>query len=137
MTNLPTTWIEAEAAQFAREWVAKCVAEDWLHIGLSMLHPEAGHVQLRQILKLLAASHPFELASIIADARGGWRDADRALRELTAEILDGGGDLPAQLRAYTIEQLRPDAIAAPPGPQRASHVLQDLGMVVLVMELTS
>jgi hypothetical protein len=137
MTNLPTTLLEAEATQFARGWVAKCQAGDWLHIGLSMLHPEAGHTQLRQILKLLAASHPFELARVIADARAGWRDADMALRELTAEILDRGGDLPAQLRAYTIEQLRPDATVAPPGPQRASHVLQDLGMVVLVLELTS
>jgi hypothetical protein len=101
-----------------------------------MLRPEAGHVQLRQILKLLAASHPFELARIIADARAGWKDADMALRELTAEILDRGGDLPAQLRAFTIERLAPDATGAS-GPQRASHVLQDLGVVVLVLELTS
>jgi hypothetical protein len=133
MTNLPATMVEAEATQYAREWVAKCLAEDWQHIGISMLDPAAGHIQLRQILKQLAMSHPFQMDALMRDARCGWRDAHEALGELIAEFAGRGDSLPPQLASYTIEILNPSA--PPRGREKADQFLQDIAAATLVLEL--
>jgi hypothetical protein len=133
MTTLPTTWLEAEAMQFAREWLAKCRAEDWQHIGTSMLDPAAGHIQLQQILKQRAMSHPFQMDALMHDARCGWRDAHEALCELIAEFAGRGEPLPPQLASYTIEVLNPSA--RPCGREKADQFLQDIAIATLVLEL--
>ena len=59
MAAVPATWtdaIEAEALTFARNFIQRCRSEDWLDIGISTIHPDAGHVHVRQLLKSLAMS---------------------------------------------------------------------------------
>jgi hypothetical protein len=141
--TLPATLVEAEAElarRYAREWLEKCRAEDWLHIGISMVHPNAGHVHLRQILKFLAISpiDPFKIYETIDWARAGWDDADIAMRELGVELENRGEQVPVALKAYRNELLNPHRQTWPRahGSQKATYILQDIVITVLVEHLS-
>jgi hypothetical protein len=139
MTSLPVTLVEAEAAQFARDWIRKIAAANWrddpvLRLGCSILDPKAGHIWVRNFLKRSVMAHPFNATDIIAAARAGWEDADIALRELIAEHLDRDEQPPAQVAAYGIELLHPNR-ARLRGRQHADHVFQDIAIAGLILEL--
>jgi hypothetical protein len=140
--TLPATLLEAEArlaAQYAREYLERCRAEDWLDIGISVIHPDAGHIHLRQILKFLAMSpiDPFKIYEIIDWARAGWEDADIAMRELGVELDNRGEQVPVALRAYRNELLSPYRQTWPRahGAQKATYILQDIAITVLIERL--
>jgi hypothetical protein len=111
-----------------------------LHIGISMVHPDAGHVHLRQILKFLAMSpiDPFKIYEIIDWARAGWGDADIAMRELGVELENRGETVPIALKAYRNELSNPYRQQWPRahGSQKATYILQDIAITVLVEKLT-
>jgi hypothetical protein len=139
--TLPAAWVDAEAwlaTRYVREKLAQCRAEDWLDIGISAVHPDAGHVHLRQILKFLAMSplDPFKIIEFIDLARAGWEDADIAMRELAVELENRGQPLPIALKAYRNELLNPyRQRPRAHGSQKATHILQDIVITVLVEKL--
>ena len=133
MTTLPATLAEGEAVLATRRvgaWLDQCQREDWMNLGISMVNPEAGHIQVRQILKCLALSpaDPFKVYEIIDWARAGWEDADLAMRELVVELDNRGQEVPLALKAYRNELMNPYRQQHPRahGAQRATHFLQDI-----------
>src|SRR5688572_16560358 len=102
-TTLPRTTIEAEARAHASAAMANLRDGDFLGLGVDVLHPEAGRINLRRMLKQVALNHPLRMMWVIDNARAGWDDADLALRELAIEIVDRGEALPTALGAYVME----------------------------------
>jgi hypothetical protein len=135
MTSLPATLVEAEALIFAREWIARGQEGDFIGLGCGPLDPNAGHVFARRMIKLHALGHPLNMAEVIHCAHHGSDDADLALRELAAEMLDRGDPLPAALAAYTIEALHPAGLPRLRGQKKASNLMQDISIVALIMTL--
>ena len=132
--RLPQTGLEAEALAL-RDAIAKLRSADLLGIGVPILHPDAGHIWLRQTLKRLAMSHPHNMTEVIGYARAGWKDADLALRELFAEHVDRGVTLPNVLAVYMVEITHPSQ-PRPSGRQKATAVMQDLRYSYLVWAAT-
>jgi hypothetical protein len=134
MTNLPATLIEAEALAFAREWIARCREGDFLGLGYAPLDKAAGHAFARRMIKGYALLHPLNMTEVADAARAGSDDADLALRELAAEMLDRGQPLPSVLASYTVEVLHP-RLPRLRGQKKAANLLQDVSVVALIMTL--
>jgi hypothetical protein len=128
------------ATRVGREWLDQCRTEDWLHIGISMVHPDAGHIHTRQILKYLAMSpiDPFKIYEIIDWARAGWETAKLAMLELGVELENSGVPVPVALKAYRNELSNPYRQQWPRahGSQKETHFLQDIAIAVLVEKLS-
>ena len=135
MTTLQMSFIEAQAAQMVKDRIAKCLAEDWLNIGMSWLHPDAGPAFMKSFWKDAARVHPFLLSDVTALARAGVRDADIALRELIAEHIDLDVEMPAQLAAYNIELLHPGRSQRVRGAHKDTNFLQDIAISTMVEEV--
>lgn len=140
--TLPAIWGEAAALAalaFARDYVQRCRSEDWLDIGISTIHPDAGHVHIRQLLKSMAMSpnDPFKVDEICDWARDGWADADLAMRELWGELDNRGETVPPALRQYMRDLVNPHRRQRRhvSGAQKVTHVLQDLSLVLLLWML--
>jgi hypothetical protein len=133
MIQLPKTLVEAEALRFAREWIARCQEGDFLSLGYPPLHPDAGRAFARHMIKQYALTHPFNMTDVVDAAYGGSEDADIALRELVAEIIDRGEALPTVLGAYAVGLAHPSPRLR--GKKRATNILQDISIVTLIMEL--
>ena len=130
MIQLPQTVGEAEARAYLREQVAYLRDADLFGLGVPTLHPEAGHIFVRQQLKLIAMSNPPNMMWVIDNARAGWDEADAALRELANEYIHVHKLPPVPLAHYMMELLRDHPKTR--GPKKAAHALQDLliaGMV--------
>jgi hypothetical protein len=134
MTQLPATLVEAEALTFAREWIARGREGDFIGLGYAPLDPAAGHAFARRMIKQHALANPLNMAEVAECARRGSDDADLALRELAAEMIDRREILPAVLSAYTIKALHPD-LRRLRGQKKAAHLLADISIVALIMEL--
>ena len=70
-----------------------------------MFTTEAGHLILRKYFRALIGAGTISTTQVIAAARSGNRDADRALREVAAEMLDRGVLPPTLLRTYAQDAL--------------------------------
>jgi hypothetical protein len=131
--QLPSTLIEAEALQFAREWISRAQEGKFLDLGYPPLHRDAGRALARRMIKQYALMHPFNMTSVVDAAWVGCNDADLALRELAAEMLDCKEQLPAVLAAYTIKLLHPSPRLR--GQKKATNLLQDITIATLIMVL--
>jgi hypothetical protein len=127
--------IEGEALAFAREWVVRANEGDFFGLGCAPLHPDAGRLLLRRLIKGAALGNPFMMADLVECAEGGWDDAGIALRELIAEFVNRNEPLPAVLAAYNIKLLDPRRAPRTPGRKHGAQHLQDIAVVTLVMEL--
>jgi hypothetical protein len=116
MTNLPQPRdVEAEALAYARQLLAEYG---------ELLSPKNSRIVSREFLKDYALSHPFNLSSLMHDARAGWEDAHLALVEMIAEFAGSGRLPPPQLASYTIDALNPDLPPRPRGPNKARTYLK-------------
>jgi hypothetical protein len=123
MTTLPATLQEAEALDVARALVRE------FHVCFGS---EAGRLGSLCMLKDFALSHPFNLSSLMYDARQGWQLAHEAISELIAERLARGEELGPQLASYEIDHLNP---ALPPrqrGPAKHTHIARNIIIVAMI-----
>ena len=74
----------------------------WVDVVGAMLTSEAGHILLRNHIRKMLREGAIETLKVIAAAEQGHRDADLALRELGAEMLDRGEMPNATLRSYHV-----------------------------------
>jgi hypothetical protein len=142
--TLPATLVEAEAKlaeQYARDWVVRCSREDWLGIGIPVVHATGEHVfaLLRRFLKHLAMSNACRMVEIIHDARNGCPHSREAMRELIVELKNRRHQLPLALDAFCQElvlELHPrlQPIRSR-GRMMADQYLQDIAIVLLVLDL--
>jgi hypothetical protein len=133
--TLPVTLVEAEALEFARDWIARGREGDFLGLGYSPLHPDAGRAFLRRMIRQYALGPDRQMLTIIDCARAGWDDADLVLRDLILEYTNRGEPLPAFLATYNAEIVTGRIIPRPRGRKRAANLLQDISIVTLVLEL--
>jgi hypothetical protein len=127
MTNLPQPRdVEAEALAYARQLLAEYG---------ELLSPKNSRIVSREFLKDYALSHPFNLSSLMHDARAGWEDAHLALVEMIAEFAGSGRLPPPQLASYTIDALNPDLPPRPRGPNKANQVTRNILVVSMVSAL--
>ena len=127
MTNLPATFIEAEAVTFAREWIAAHREPG------GIFHTDAKR-ESRAMMKQYALAHPFGADEIVYFAENDSKEADLALRELIAERVDRGEPLGAVLGAYNIRLLNP-LRPRRHGPPMADNFVRDVGISALVASL--
>jgi hypothetical protein len=128
MTQLPATFVEAEALAFARDWIA------WQRESGGILHPNASAVWGTSVMKRYAQSHPFGADEIVYYAEHGSKEAQLALDELMAEHLDRGEHPGAVVAAYFI-RLRNPRRARKHGAGRAENFIRDIGVWFLVEAL--
>lgn len=125
MTNLPATFEEADAYQFARNWIDEQRAWGF--------HPNAERVHGKQWMKHVLQFGPFWADEIVALAQLGNVQADLALREAIAEKTDRNEPLGAVLGAYNIRLLNPRPKSG--RPPAVNAFVRDCTIVLLVHEL--
>ena len=86
-----------------------------------MFTTEAGHLILRIYFRALIGAGTISTTQVIAAARDGNRDADRALREVAAEMLDRGVLPPTLLRDYARDALLQPQATCKQGQNSATH----------------
>ena len=142
-SNLPTKEIDEAAEEAFRaadsisllpasEFEAKAIdALDRMmsFIGV-MFTTEAGHLMLRIYFRALIGAGT--ISRVIAAARSGNRDADRALREVAAEMLDRGVLPSTLLRTYAQDALLQPQVTYPQGRNIGDTWSRDLIIAGLV-----
>jgi hypothetical protein len=123
MKNLPATVDEAQAVDVISHWIDRVAA--------ALTAGTARHV-LRNHIRDRLRQGTIPTMQVIAAARAGHEDADLALRQLAAEMLDRGEMPPTALRAYVQEALVLAPVSYPPGRNIADTWLRDIGIAVLV-----
>jgi hypothetical protein len=130
MTQLPATYIEADALAFARDWIA------WgRYDPQGIFHPNATTLYGTSAMKDWARWAPFGADDVVYFAENGCKEADVALKQLIAEHLDRGEPLTAVLTAYNIRLLNPNRVGRKHGAGRAENFLRDFGITFLVIHL--
>jgi|SoiMethySBSTD1v2_1073268.scaffolds.fasta_scaffold1049621_1 hypothetical protein len=123
--NLPTL-IEAET-----DTMVNTVAH-WVDVVDAMLTSDAGHLLLRNHLRRMLREGVIETLKVVTAAEQGHQDADLALRELGAEMLDRGEMPNATLRSYLVKALVTAPVRYPPGRNIADTWVRDIGIAVMV-----
>ena len=136
-TTLPTTLIEAEIAQAGRvadELVRQLLTEDLLHIGIPLLHPDAGQVDARAKIKKLFEGAACFRAEILRAALNGHMPSRIALGELVQEVDED--KQPSELKAFAKACANPHhRWPARPGAKRSTNVYSDISLVMVLLEL--
>jgi hypothetical protein len=122
MTQLPTTFVEADAFAFARDWIA------WQREPTGIFHPNAFVVYGTSLMKQYAQLHPFGADDVVYFAEHGCKEADLALRDLIADYNDRGEPLGAVLAAYNIRLINPNRRPRKHGPGKAENFIRDMGI---------
>jgi hypothetical protein len=132
MTQLPATFVEADALAFARDWVAWARRDPE-----GIFHPNATTVYGTSAMKSWAKSKviPFGDDDILYFAENGSKEAHLALVELIDECNDRGEPLTPVLTAYNKRLINPWRKPRRPGPGRAENFIRDFGITMLVIHL--
>jgi hypothetical protein len=93
---------------------------------------KGNHRIIRQTIKRRIREGETEVGSAVDAARAGDVYADHALRELGAEMLADGDDLPERLKEYVIEALLQDLHPFPPGRNDVANQPRNIIIVRLV-----
>jgi hypothetical protein len=139
-TNLPTLPAtfdeanEAAARAFARDRIAAATENDIYNLGCSAADPEGGHRLVRRLLQHCALSNAGSMLWVVEIA-AEYDEADIALRELIQEFHNRGEALPAYLAHYNDRILAGFVPSRPRGPKKAGHLLQDVILAFIVLEL--
>jgi hypothetical protein len=80
----------------------------WLDLATDLMRAESSRKFIRSKLKQLIRSGTIDCVKVIEWASAGIVDADEALREVAAEMLDHGEPIPATIRAYVAGALLKD-----------------------------
>jgi hypothetical protein len=135
--TLPASYgaaVEAEALQFARDFLARAQEGDFMGLGNPPLGPMADHVFARRWCKFCAALHPQGAEQVVDLAiTYGERSAHEALVELIDEKTDRYEPLGAVLGAYSI-RLRRVPFHAHSGPARTT-LIEDVVFSILILQL--
>jgi hypothetical protein len=140
MSQLPKpTHVAEEARACARRWLEDLKDADFVSnlIGARLpptLHPGAGEIFARQIIKARAMSGAEGMMRIIELARAGWDEADAALRELYVDFRHHRQDPPPELVTYSMEVL-PRPYRRSRGRRKSRNFLQDMMFGLLIAEL--
>jgi hypothetical protein len=135
--QLPATYVEAEALEVARRWIANCREGDFNDLGLPPLHRDAGPAFARRMLRH-AMQDANSMLAILDLAYAGWRDARDALDDLIFECHNRGEPVPGCLVEYDTRVRKRQLPPIPPrlrGVRKSTNVLQDMFIVALIMEL--
>jgi hypothetical protein len=104
----------------------------WVDRVAAALTSEFGHRLLRNDIRGRLQAGTIETLKLIAAAEQGHQDADLALREFGAEMLDRGEMPDATLRAYLVKALVAAPVTYPPGRNIADTWIRDIAISVLV-----
>jgi hypothetical protein len=126
MTNPLPTLIEAEI-----DMMVDTVAH-WVDVVGAMLTSDAGHLLLRNHPRKMLREGVVETLKVVTAAEQGHQDADLALRELGAEMLDCGEMPNATLRSYLVKALVTAPVRYPQGRNIADTWVRDIGIAIMV-----
>ena len=130
MINLPATFLEAQALEFARDWIADQRKPN------GVFHPDAEKIYGKELMKHWMRFYPsFGPDDVSYLAENGNEQADLALRELYAEHEQKNETAPLTVRAYVIRVLNSGRKDKKPGPGKAALFVRDQGITLLVVEL--
>jgi hypothetical protein len=117
MTQLPATFVEAEAVD---------AVAHWFDLTDAMLRTENSRLVMRAYLKRLIRQGTIPTLRVIGWANSGSEEADKALREIAAEMLDAGESPPANIRYYAASALiQPSQVKRGKGNDAAENWLRD------------
>jgi hypothetical protein len=128
MTTLPATLLEAQALEFARDWLQRMHAE---------FAEGASRAFLREGLKNLAEHiGPNATLDLIDRAYAGSKDAHLILVDMINELTDRHKALPSFLATYNAHFLTGRVVfRSPPGPKWTTNFTQDVCIALLILEL--
>ena len=104
----------------------------WFDLASVMLKAENSHLALQAWIKVLIRQGTIPAVRVIQWANDGVADADIALRQVAAEMLDRGQTPPATIAGYAASALNKPPIARRKGGDAADNWLRDLCIAVLV-----
>jgi hypothetical protein len=134
--RLPAT-LETDAQQYAHDWIVQRLQGDFWELGAAPMDQQAGHALVRRLFKHYAASDKQPMLIVLELAYAGIEDARLALVELILEYSAAHLPTPALLEEFHTRLLTGRMPAKVRGQSKASHVLQDLAIAVLIGELAA
>jgi hypothetical protein len=132
--SLPPTFIEADALAIARDFIARAMEGDFINLGCSALHPDAGRRLVRRLMGHYALSSSNAMLTVVELAEQ-WDDAHIAVCELIHEFHNSGERLPAYLATYNDRIIAGYVPAKPRGRKKASNLLQNFIFAYLIVLL--
>lgn len=128
--KLPPTIAEAEASLRDAEKIG--VVSHWFDLVTELLQKESSHLYMQARLKALIRQGTIPTVKVIGWANDGAADADIALRQVAAEMIDRGEQLPATLAGYAAQHLGNPPTLRRKGRDAADNWLRDQCIAVLV-----
>lgn len=124
-TNLPATFIEADAVDTIARWID--LVADWLT-------SKDGRRRLQESFYQALHAGTLTTAHVIAAAENRVIEADLALRQFAAELIDQGREqeLSAQVKAHVVKSLLRPIVNRGRGREIEDNWQRDLGIAILV-----
>jgi hypothetical protein len=129
-SKLPPTIVEAQAALIEAEMIG--VVSHWFDLITELLQTEASHLYMQARLKALIRQGTIPTVQVIGWANEGAADADIALRQVAAEMIDKAEQLPATLAGYAVQHLGKPPPSRRKGRDGVDNWLRDQCIAVLV-----
>ena len=134
MIKLPTTFVEANALAFAREYVARCREGNFLDLGYPLLHHEVSKAFAQRMIRDGDARRRHHVADYRRRLSRLARWPRRA-RQSDFDLTNAHQPLPSFLADYNARRLKGTLPPRLRGRQKSSNILQDIFIVTLIMEL--
>jgi hypothetical protein len=135
MTQLPATFVEADALTFARRCIA-FVRDGKLALGGTehgrWFEKDESHRISRQMFKAWAMESPINMMNAVEFARAGWGLAGEALRDLLLEYKNRGDRPPTYLAAFDMEITAGDRMRRMPARRKSDNVTRDIVIAFVV-----
>lgn len=123
MTQLPATLDETDVVN---------TITHWLDLNDVMLRTENSRLVMRAYLKRLVREGTIPSLRVIGWANSGVEEAAIALREIAAEMLDRGEELPANIRYYAADSLVGSPVKRSKGHDATDNWLRDQCIAIVV-----
>ena len=128
--KLPPSLAEAEAALVEADMIG--VVSHWFDLAHELLQTEASHSYMQARLKALIRQGTIPTVKVIGWANDGVVDAEIALLQVAAEMIDRGEQLPATIAGYAVQHLGKPPTPRGRGRDGVNNWLRDQCIAVLV-----
>jgi hypothetical protein len=128
MTQLPNTYVEVAAVEYARDHLALFRDEGWFD-------KDDSRYFAMQAMKTVALAGPEQMMTVVSYARQGWDLAHEALKELMLEFESAGQQKPTPLANYNMEIIGGFTPKHIPGAKKQDYFFRDIVIAITVFRV--
>jgi hypothetical protein len=128
MTQLPNTYVETAAVEYARDHLALFRDDGWFD-------KDDSRYFAMQAMKTVALAGPEQMMTVVSYARQGWDLAHEALKELILDFETVREQKPVPLANYAMEMVAGFIPKFVPGAKKQDYFFRDIAICVTVFRV--